>query len=192
MSKISTTAKVLIFVAVFTVLSTIATTTGVLGYLGSTKNTAVQYENTIVSYNAAMENSSSKTWKTVQGIAKVNDKYIDAFKSVVTEYTQGRKLSDDAVFAAVNEAVPNLDNTTFNRIMDAMDSGYKEFADQQDRKIQEVKNYKTWMESTLFMRKWAMGMVGYPKIDIEKEMKVISTKEAKEIMETGEDKGVDI
>ena len=48
------------------------------------------------------------------------------------------------------------------------------------------------VDDSLFMRQMALNVLGYPKIDLVKESEIISTKEAKEIMETGEDKGVDI
>lgn len=188
----TTGIKVLVGFLIVTVVGITALGVSALGYFSSVKNTCVKYENTIISYNAAMENKSSETWKTVQGMAKVNEKYTNSLKELVTGYTQGRKLSNDAMFAAVNEAIPNLDQSTFTRIMDAMDAGYKGFADLQNRKIEEVKNYKIWMEQSLFLRQTAMGVLNYPKIDLVKESEVISTKEAKEIMESGEDKGVDI
>ena len=147
-----TGVTILIGIAIFMFISTIGLVLLGVGFLGSTKSTAVTYETTIKSYNSSMENITSKTWKTVQGIAKVNEKYTDSFKEIITNYTQGRKASSDAMFVAASEAIPNLDQTTFVRLMDAMDTGYKEFADTQERKIAEVNQYDIWMNKGLFLR----------------------------------------
>ena len=191
-NKKVTGVTILIGIATFMFISTIGLVLLGVGFLGSTKSTAVTYETTIKGYNSSMENITSKTWKTVQGIAKVNEKYTDSFKEIITNYTQGRKASSDAMFVAASEAIPNLDQTTFVRLMDVMDTGYKEFADTQERKIAEVNQYDIWMNKGLFLRQAALGFLNFPKIDMVKEREVISTKEAKDIMETGEDKGVDI
>lgn len=180
--------KKFIIIGIFATL--IIMSLSLFGKFASTKKALVSYEKQIVALNKQMENVHSKTFKTIKGIAKVNDKYSSDLQSLVKSYVEGRQTSKEAIFTMTQEAIPNINTSTYDKLIQALETGYKEFADSQDRKIDLIAKYETYLEEGI-IRPMFISSLDYPKINLEELGKVISAQESKDTMETKIDEGVD-
>jgi len=99
------------------------------------------------------------------------------------------KDGSKASFQWIKEQNPNLDQSTYKKIMQLIEAGRNKFENAQTRFIDAKRGYETNL-GYLWKGMW-MRMAGYPKINLA-DYKIISSGHAKKAFDTGIDEGVTI
>lgn len=173
---------VIILVVVGMILAIIGSTFGMInGY----RDTGIRMEKSIIAVDKNMENIHSATIKKVKGQGMVLNKYSDNLSSIIETYVQGRGGNAD-VMSMVREAIPNLPETQYTKIMTTIEAGHNEFASLQTDKLDRIRAYEVYLETGL-VKSTMLRTLGFPRIDLEELGTVISVGDTKQVFETKED-----
>ena len=159
------------------------------------KNFSVTSEKGLDAQYINCKNILSKYHKKMNELVQVPTMYKDDFKEIVTAEIQGKygKNGSQAMFQWLKDRDLNFDASMYKKIMQAIEIGQNEYANEQSIMIDKLRAYATVVDQNLpLQRGWYMGWIGYPKVDTtigenNKDFKIILAKSAKSVYETGED-----
>lgn len=163
---------------------------GLAGSYISNYNKANTFEKNISAQYKQNQNALSALTLTVMETAQVPSMYKDDLKEVISSGLQGRygEGGSKAFFQALTENYPGqLEPKLYENIQIAIESGRKDFAQEQKMLIDKVRVYETSLG--YFWSGTMMSMAGYPKINLE-EFKVIVSNEALQTFTKGVDSGM--
>lgn len=156
----------------------------------SANNYAVRAEKQIgATWNNNKNILSTYTTKITE-MAQVPDMQTDNLTKVMQAAFEGRygENGSQAIFQAFRESYPGqVDNKLYQTLMTTMDAGRTEFRNNQERLIDQKREYETQLDT--FPNGMWMKMLGFPKADLDKYNVVLSTSATKSF-ETGIDDGV--
>lgn len=161
-----------------------------LGMYISAYNKANSRENAIVAQYEQNQNKLSKLSNSVMESAQIPEMYKNDMKEVIQAGIEGRygEGGSKQLVLAVQEAYPGtLDSSMYTKIMNMIESGRADFADEQSTLIDKVRVYKDELGS--FVTGSWMSFAGYPKIDLDK-YKIVNSNYTIKTFETGVDEGI--
>lgn len=88
------------------------------------------------------------------------------------------------------EAIPNINTSTYDKLIQALETGYKEFVDPQDRKIDLIAKYETYLEEGIIRAMFINSKEIIQRLT-QKNQERLFAQESKDTMETKIDEGVD-
>lgn len=134
------------------------------------------------------ENILSQYYQKVDEVAQVPAMYKDDLKEVVTSALSARygNNGSKATFQWLKEHNISLDVSMYTKIQQVIEAGRDKFQNAQTQLIDQKRAYETNL-GYIWKGMW-LHMAGYPKIDLAK-YKAISTADAKNVFETGIEKG---
>jgi len=136
----------------------------VLGYY----NTAVQMETTITAQYDQNKNNYTKMFNSFKETAQVPDMYIDGLKKVYDSAIQGRYGKDGAkaMFTWIQEQNPQVDSKLYTKIQTLIEANRNDFEANQKTLIDKKQIYQVYYKQ--MPRGFVLGVLGFPKIDMEK------------------------
>jgi hypothetical protein len=166
----------------------------VLGFLGtlflgtyiSVNNHDARLRNAIAAKEQAREAVFDETWKSVQQVAQVANKYAEEFKKIYPELMAGRygNARGGALLSFITEANPNFDTALYIKLANVIEAKRSEFTMVQKQLIdlgREHKNLLTTFPGSLLVRN-----------QVQVEIKVISSERTKEVINSGMDNNIDV
>lgn len=151
----------------------------VFGYIGFS-NDANKFEVDIKAKYADNKNVYDNGWKKVTEVAQVPALQVDALKELYSATMTGRYGANGskAFLQFIKEQNPNLDQSTFVKIQQDIESFRNEFQSNQTALVSRKQSYETFLTATTSGRFY--NMVGsYPHIDLTKFDIVTSDKTEK-------------
>lgn len=126
----------------------------------------------------------------IKEAAKINEKYTDQLKQVVTAALDARYGDDGskAMWQWIQEQNPTVDPGLYQKLQQIVESGRDEFKVSQTELLDACRVYKTNL-GYLWKGFW-LRTAGYPKEGLDKKCTQIVSGHAKEAFEKGIDDGV--
>jgi hypothetical protein len=150
----------------------------------STQNRAVGLENL---HGAKQKDNTSQfdnMFKKIAQSAKVTDMQKEAFKECIKAYVDGRGAGGGSIFKAVNEAVPNLDQSNFANLINIVNSARDSWTRNQKELLdieREHNNLRTMFPSSLVCgSRPALKSI------------IITSSRTEETFRTGQDNDIDL
>jgi hypothetical protein len=91
-------------------------------------NSEVRLRNLIVNKQTDNKNQMDKMWKTISQVAQVTDDQKQALIEIYNSYTSGRGSGGGGLMKWVQEAVPNVDQSTFRNLQNIVTAERDGFA----------------------------------------------------------------
>jgi hypothetical protein len=164
---------------------------GIIGMMYvSNHNKAVSHEEGIIAQYDSNRNALSALTLSVMESAQVPEMARDDLNLVISNALEGRygENGSNAMFQAMSEAYPGeLSSELYTNIQNQIESGRRNFANNQDMLLGKVQGYRTDLRS--FVSGAFMGAAGFPEIDLDKYTIVVS-QQAQDAFENGVDGGM--
>lgn len=178
----------LVVVGGFVSLIVMVVVIGVMSYV-KYYNKGNEYDNVIKASYTNMENVLGQYSLKIGEMAQIPTMQKDDLRELFSSANASRygKDGSGAAMQWIKEQNPNLDQSTYLKIQQAIEAGRNKFENEQKIFIDKKRAYETEL-GYLWSGFW-YGVAGYPKINLA-EYKIISSDHAKEAFETGIDNGV--
>jgi hypothetical protein len=156
----------------------------------NTNNSLVAAEEGIVASFDNGENIHSNTLKKIKQAGFVTENYSEQVRTTIDAAIRGRYGSEGirSNMVWIQEQNPQISPDLFNRIIVLIEAGNNEFAATQTDRIDRIRVYRTQLRS--FPQSAVAGVLGFPKIDMERYGRIVSMEESAEVMNTGRDQAV--
>lgn len=143
-------------------------TVGIVGTFVGTNNELVSLEQSITAQYDQNKNNYDNFFKSVKEVAQVPSMYVDDMKKVYDSAIKGRYGEDGskAMFSFIKEHNPNFDASLYTKIQQVIQSGRKDFELNQKMLIDKKRLYQTNLRK--FPSNIVAGVLGFPKIDLNK------------------------
>ena len=134
------------------------------------------------------ENIYASYGQKIAELAQVPTMYKNDLKEVITAAIQGRygENGSQATFQWLKEQNPQLDSKLYAKVANAIEAGRDEFKNAQTQMLDIKRSYQTELGS-VWHGFW-LGMVGYPKIDLD-QYKIVTTDRASDAFRTKREAG---
>lgn len=157
---------------------------GVFGTYTSAHDTNVQYMADIKRLNKGSESELSNYTLKIKEMAQVPSMYTRDLQKVVKTYFDGKndKQAQNAVFAFMQERVPNFNPKMYEMLMVTMNAGRDAFNNAQKRKVDVCQNHEAFRNkftNSLFLGEFK------PDAEYEKMCRVVSDATTRNAFETG-------
>lgn len=164
---------------------------GIIGLMYvSNYNKAVKHEEAIIAQYDSNRNALSALTLTVMESAQVPEIARDDLKDVISSALEGRYGEDgsNAMFQAMTEAYPGeLSSELYTNIQNQIESGRRNFANNQDMLLAKVQGYRTDLRS--FVSGTFMGAAGFPELNLE-DYTIVVSQDAQDAFNSGVDGGM--
>lgn len=165
---------------------------GLVGIYVSMANLGVRHEAGIEAQVSQNQNKYSEFTQTAVEQMGIAREYQGAVKDVIREAIQGRfgENGSQALLQAFNEAYPaNLDPDLYKKVMQTVEAGRRDFANEQKMLISKVQAYKIDLKS-VWSGMW-LKQAGYPTLDLsEPQFNPVVTGQTRDTFRTGTDTGI--
>lgn len=157
----------------------------VIGY----KQYAVKAENALKAQYSQNQNNYSNFTNSVVEMLQVADVQKDAVKEVVSATMQGRygKDGSKAMFNWLKENNVQYDQTAFAKVVTRIEAGRKDFEQSQKVLLDQLQVYKSNTDPDNFPKGWLLSKLGFPRFDLDKDLKIVTSGKTKETFTTGTD-----
>lgn len=154
----------------------------------SVSNKETRMRATIMAKQKDNTSEYDNMWKKISQVAQVTDAQKEALKEIFVQYAQARNGGDskNLLFKSVKEAIPNVDTTTFNKLMDVIVSSRDSFTMRQ-KEILDFKREHDIMIDTV-PGGWLLSFLGREKINVT----IVTSSRTEKAFETGKDDDVDV
>lgn len=161
---------------------------GVTAYVQN-HDLAHRSEETIIAEYDNLQNILASHSQKVAEAAQIPSMQTDDLVKIFTNTLDARYGSDgsQATFQWLKEQNPNLDQTTYIKIQQIIESGRNKFENAQTKFIDTKRVYSTNMG--YFWKGFWIGLAGYPKINLD-DYEIISSSHARTTFETKTDDGL--
>lgn len=138
------------------------------------------------------ENVYANGTQKIIEIAQVPAMYVEDITKVTQAAISGRYGADGskAVFQMLREQNPQLDSGMYVKIQQVIEAFRNEFKNAQTALLDRCSIYEA-QRGYVWSGFW-LNLAGYPKMDIEKMCKPVTTDKAAKTFETGRDTGVQL
>jgi len=138
------------------------------------------------------ENVYANGVQKVVEIAQVPSMYVEDITKVTTAAISGRYGAEGskAVFQMLREQNPQLDASMYTKIQQVIEAFRNEFKNAQTALLDRCATYEK-QRGYVWSGFW-LNLAGYPKMDIEKMCKPVTTEKAARTFETGKDTGIQL
>lgn len=155
-------------------------------------NLGVQHETSIEAQVSQNQNKYSEFTQTAVEQMGIAREYQGAVKDVLTAAIEGRfgEGGSNAMFQAFTEAYPaELDPRLYERVMQTVEAGRRDFSNEQKMLISKVQAYKLDLRSA-WSGMW-LGAAGFPNLDLaDPQFNPVVTSQTRETFQTGTDEGI--
>lgn len=130
------------------------------------------------------QNNYASYFNTIKELAQVGEMYEADLEKLYATAMRGRYGTDGskAIVSFVKEKNPTLDSKMYVKIQDAIQSGRAAFEAEQKTLLDKKNTYKEMR--TTFPGSALAGVLGYPKIDLDK-IDIVTNSETEEAFRTG-------
>ncbi len=160
-------------------------------YVVSIANTCVGYETNIEKANEQMANIRGRVKNVLSGMGDAADEYTTKVTEAFEHANESRygATGSQAAMQWFKEQNPNIDPKIYLKVQEAIEAQWTDFSNTQTPAIDVTFNYKNYLRR--IPAGTIAGWMGYPKVDMKKFEKAVTTKDARHAIETREDDGVD-
>jgi hypothetical protein len=156
------------------------------GYFISVMNQETGLRNQITAKQTDNTSEYDNLWKKLSQAAQVTDAQKEALRSIIIGYADARKSGSGSLATMVKEAVPNVDTSTFNNLMNIVTSSRDAWTMRQKELIDQKRVHDNIID--MFPSSLVCMILGRQKIDI----KIITSTRTGEVFRTGKDDDVDL
>lgn len=135
-------AKVGLFVLIAVIVLFVFLVMSMIG----TRNTAVTLEERVEAQYVSNQSSYDNMWKSFVEMTQVTDLQAKQYKEIYTDLITGRYNDSGQLLQMVQEDNPKLDTGTYTRIQQAIEAGRKEFANNQTKVTDMIREYNTYIK----------------------------------------------
>ncbi len=126
-------------------------------------------------------------WKTIAQTAQVTDAQKNALKEIFVAHAQARAVeSKNLLMAWIKESIPNVDTSTFNKLMAIIVGARDRFTMRQKELIDLKREHDILLDK--FPSSMILSMLGRQKIEIT----VVTSTRTEDAFKTGKDDDVDV
>lgn len=125
-------------------------------------------------------------WKKLSQSAQVTDAQKEALREIIVGNAQARKSGGGSLATVVHEAVPTVDTSTFNNLLNIVTSSRDAWTMRQKELIDLKREHDNIID--LFPSNLICMVLGRQKIDI----KIVTSSRTGEAFKTGKDDDVDL
>ena len=149
-------------------------------------NKEVKLRNLIVNKQTDNKSQMDKMWKTISQVAQVTDDQKAALIDVFQAYTEGRGSTGGGLMKWVQEAVPNVDQSTFQNLQNIVTAERDGFAMRQ----KEILDFKREHDNLIdtFPNNIFAALLSRDKIDVT----IVTSSRTEAAFETGVDDDVSL
>lgn len=134
----------------------------------------------------ANQASFDNMWKKIQQVSQVPAEKKEALKEVITAYTSGRGTNGGGMISAVREAVPNLDLSIYDQLVNIITGSRNTWTTNQEELVSIANSYNKTISSPV-AQFFLIGS-GYQPIDPQ----IITSSKTEEAFNTGKDDDVNL
>lgn len=177
--------KTLIGCGIFLVLGlVIALILGI--FFVTTMNKETRLRNQITAKQTDNTSEYDNLWKKLSQSAQVTDAQKEALREIIVGNAQARKSGGGSLATMVHEAVPTVDTSTFNNLLNIVTSSRDAWTMRQKELIDLKREHDNIID--LFPSNIICMVLGRQKIDI----KIVTSSRTGEAFKTGKDDDVDL
>jgi hypothetical protein len=177
--------KTLIGCGIFLVLGlVIAIILGI--FFVTTMNKETRLRNQITAKQTDNTSEYDNLWKKLSQSAQVTDAQKEALREIIVGNAQARKSGGGSLATMVHEAVPTVDTSTFNNLLNIVTSSRDAWTMRQKELIDLKREHDNIID--LFPSNVICMVLGRQKIDI----KIVTSSRTGEAFKTGKDDDVDL
>lgn len=171
-----------IFLGVFAGLAVVVVLT-LMSVVG-VYNDAVSREEEIMAIHENNQNILGQFYAELDESVQITEMYADDFREVMTGMIQGRYGDDgmQAQWAWVQEQMPNMDSSMYQRLQQIVTRGRANFRDEQARQRDRIRQYNVIQRQ--FFSGMLLRMMGFPQVNMDDYQPIIYS-ETVEVYETG-------
>ena len=153
------------------------------GYVISTLNTEAILANQIKTKQLNNKNIYDNMWKKISQTGQVSQQDRESLSKIFNSYAQARSGTGDnqAVMKWVQEAIPNIDNTTMVNLQNIIISSRNEFSRNQSELLDLANEHNTMFD--VFPSNIVLSMFSRQKIDA----KLVTSSRTENAFDTGKD-----
>lgn len=153
----------------------------------SVNNKEVVLRNTITAKQKDNTNEYDNMWKTIAQTAQVTDAQKNALKEIFVAHAQARAVeSKNLLMAWIKESIPNVDTSTFNKLMSIITGARDRFTMRQKELIDIKREHDILLDK--FPSSMILSILGRQKIEIT----IVTSTRTEEAFKTGKDDDVDV
>lgn len=153
----------------------------------SINNKEVILRNTIQAKQKDNTNEYDNMWKTIAQTAQVTDAQKNALKEIFVSHAQARAVeSKNLLMAWIKESVPNVDTSTFNKLISIIESTREKFTMRQKELIDIKREHDILLDK--FPSSIILSILGRQKIEIT----IVTSTRTENAFKTGKDDDIDV
>jgi hypothetical protein len=152
----------------------------------TTMNKETRLRNQITAKQTDNTSEYDNLWKKLSQSAQVTDAQKEALREIIVGNAQARKSGGGSLATVVHEAVPTVDTSTFNNLLNIVTSSRDAWTMRQKELIDLKREHDNIID--LFPSNLICMVLGRQKIDI----KIVTSSRTGEAFKTGKDDDVDL
>ncbi len=159
----------------------------------TTNNWAIRSENAIIAQHDTAKNILGQYAPTLREALGVTKLQTAAVAEVITGANESRygEQGSQANMQWIQEQNPQLDQQSYQRVLNIIEAGRRDFREAQNQQIDRIRQYRTGAEQ--FPRSFFMNLSGKPSSGFfERYGRIIVSSHANEAYQTGIDDGVEV
>ena len=156
------------------------------GYFVSVMNKETGLRNQMTAKQTDNTSEYDGMWKKLSQAAQVTDGQKEALREIIVGYADARKAGAGSLATMVKEAVPNVDTSTFNNLMNIVTASRDAWTMRQKELIDLKRVHDNIID--MFPSNLVCMVLGRQKIDI----KIVTSTRTGEAFKTGKDDDVDL
>lgn len=160
------------------------------GWVIGVRNDMVALEKTIEAQYSQNQNNYDGYYKSVTEMMQVSDAYSEDFKKTYDSMMKGRYANSKQVMMNwIKESNPTLDPSLYKKVSLKIESGRKDFENNQKELIDKKRVYETELDT--MPQSIVASFMGFPRIDL-KEYDIITSGRTEGAFRTKKDKPIQL
>jgi hypothetical protein len=156
------------------------------GYFVSVMNRETGLRNQITAKQKDNTSEYDNLWKKLSQSAQVTDAQREALRDIIVGYADARNSGSGSLATSVREAVPNVDSSTFNNLLNIVTSSRDAWTMRQKELIDMKREHDNIID--MVPSNIVCAILGRDKIEI----KIVTSTRTEESFKTGKDDDVDL
>lgn len=160
-------------------------------YIVSINNSESKLRNTISSKQLDNQNEYDNMWKKISQISQVTIEQKNALKEIFVEHARARNSGggNSLIMKWVQESIPNIDTSTFNKLMNVIVSSRDSFTMRQKELISLNNEHKIMVDPNIFPTGLILSSIfGRKAIDIT----IILSDRTEDVFKTKKDNNINV
>lgn len=153
----------------------------IIGSVISTSNQEVQLRTTIEAKQRDNHSELDNTLKKISQTAQVTTAQKEALKEIIVGNSEARSTKGGSLFTSVREAVPNVDTSTFNNLMNIITSSRDAWTMRQKELLDLSREHTTLLRRFPFG--FILSMLGRKEIPVT----IVTSTRTEEAFQSGKD-----